>query len=368
MPLISAKQVAKTNPTTATPSVKPQVRRLKKGELLFAESENSSSMYILKNGIIRIFKKKGAAQIEIDTIHSGQILGELAFLDGQPRSASGEALTDCELMEISTTLFSQTLSIIPDWLKLLLKTIVTRLRTASTRIKQLESVSTGVDYSSKDGGKRSLSYLYLAPPDVLRILSSVLLVSTHYGEQSEDGISLNIPKLQRYANQIMNVPVAKITTLIDILTQQNILFIADINESSQIKIKDLVFLEQAIAYLNEENLATPNKRHDLSAKDFLIMSLIAKYLPSFSEDATSGMTIVNLEEIRKNQGAHSGKDPFRIEDTATLVKLGYITPPQVKASDSIFAGLKADEFKQCYRLQSLVKAIEVVNEEKSTKK
>ena len=42
MPLISAKQVAKTNPTTATPSVKPQVRRLKKGELLFAESENSS--------------------------------------------------------------------------------------------------------------------------------------------------------------------------------------------------------------------------------------------------------------------------------------------------------------------------------------
>jgi len=51
---------------------------------------------LVKTGMIRLFKKKGDSQIELDTIHSGQVVGELAFLDGNPRSASGEALTDCD--------------------------------------------------------------------------------------------------------------------------------------------------------------------------------------------------------------------------------------------------------------------------------
>src|SRR5690348_3714743 len=79
----------------------PQLVKLKKGQLLFSEGENSRAMYFLKSGMIRIFKKKGDSSIEIDTVHSGQVIGELAFLDGNPRSASGEALTDCELNEIS---------------------------------------------------------------------------------------------------------------------------------------------------------------------------------------------------------------------------------------------------------------------------
>src|SRR3954469_11463229 len=104
----------------------PQTRRLKKGETLFAEGENSRAMYYVKSGMIRIFKKKGDSSIEIDTIRSGQILGELAFMDGNPRSASGEALTDCELTEISGPTFQAVFNQMPEWLKILLKTIVGR--------------------------------------------------------------------------------------------------------------------------------------------------------------------------------------------------------------------------------------------------
>src|SRR6185437_5111604 len=109
------------------PTSGPQVRRLKKGELLFAEGENSRAMYLIRAGMIRLYKKKGESFIELDTVHSGQILGELAFLDGNPRSASGEALTDCELIEISGPTFQQVLVKLPDWLKILMKTIVGRL-------------------------------------------------------------------------------------------------------------------------------------------------------------------------------------------------------------------------------------------------
>ena len=86
---------------------------LKKGDLLFKEGDGSRSMFFLKSGIIRIFKKKGDSDIEIEMIHSGQVLGELAFLDGNPRSASGEAMSPCELIEISGETFTQTLKIMP---------------------------------------------------------------------------------------------------------------------------------------------------------------------------------------------------------------------------------------------------------------
>src|SRR4051812_32378296 len=74
---------------------------VKKGDLLFSEGEKSRSMFLLKRGAVRLFMRRGNTDVEIETVRSGQILGELAFLDGNPRSVSGEALMDCELMEIS---------------------------------------------------------------------------------------------------------------------------------------------------------------------------------------------------------------------------------------------------------------------------
>src|SRR4051812_18346084 len=138
-----------------------QVLRVKKGELLFKEGDKSRAMYLLKSGMIRLFTRRGNTNIEIDTIRPGQILGELAFLDGNPRSLSGEALSECELIEISGPMFIDVLSKTPDWLKILLKTVVGRLRAANTRIRQLESSNASLNYSDKEGGKRS-GYQYLS--------------------------------------------------------------------------------------------------------------------------------------------------------------------------------------------------------------
>ena len=74
---------------------------LKAGDMVFNEGDQSKSLYFVKRGVIRIFKKKGVGAIEIQSIRAGQVLGELAFFDNQPRSASAEALTAVELVEIS---------------------------------------------------------------------------------------------------------------------------------------------------------------------------------------------------------------------------------------------------------------------------
>lgn len=346
---------------SGTPST---IRRLKKGELLFAEGENSRAMYFVKSGMIRLFKKKGDSDIELDTVRSGQVLGELAFLDGNPRSASAEALTEVEMTEISGPVFQEVLMRMPDWLKMLLKTVVGRLRTASTRIRQLETASTSFDYSDKDG-KRSAHYVYLSPTDILKIASGLLLVASRNGTTAPGGLNVRVGLLQRYGNQIMGVPVAKITTFMDLLTQAGIMLMnEEPGGETKVILKDIDFLEHLIAYLNEENLVEPSKRHDLSPRGFLIMSLVAKHLSRYKADDATGMTRVNLAEIRKAETNAAGKEPFRMEEVPELVKYGYVTAVNIKSADEVYTTVKADTFAHAYRLQRVSLAIRAINEQK----
>jgi CRP-like cAMP-binding protein len=340
----------------------PSARRLKKGELLFSEGEKSRSMYFLRAGMIRIFKRKGTSQIELDTIHSGQVLGELAFLDGNPRSASGEALVDCDLVEVSGQTFLQEMSKMPEWLKILLKTIVGRLRSASTRIRQLESASTGVDYSDKTAGVRASNYFYLSPIDVLKIMTAVLLVGSR---AKTTGTSIELPQalLIRYGNQIMGVPAAKITTLLGVLET---LGLANLNENADRTIvHDLPFIERLIVYFNSENLSESSKRHDLTPRAYSIMGLIVKYLDQFSKDPTTGQITVNLMKIKELEAAAVGKkDPFRMDDFAQLVSVGYCTTLDMKSASEMNTTLSAEDFCLNYRFQSFAMAIATINEQK----
>lgn len=340
-----------------------QLRKLKRGELLFAEGENSRAMYLIKNGMLRLFKRKGDANIELDTVHSGQIVGELAFLDGNPRSASGEALTDMEIVEISGPAFQEVLVRIPDWLKILLKTIVARLRSASTRIRQLESSSSAYDFD-KDG-KRSAHYVFLSPSDVLKVLSSLLLVGSR-AKAAATGKAVEIRPvlLHRYANQIMQVPLAKVTTLLDVLAQAGMLVIGDAAAEQSHVLQDSDLLEGLIGYLNEENLIEPSKRHDISVRGFLVMSLIAKHLSKGTKNA-DGTVAVNVAEIRKLETRPDGKEAFRPEEFGELVKLGYASALNVKTNDEMLTNVTPDSFVRIYRFQRIVLAVKAANEQKA---
>jgi len=331
--------------------------------MLFSEGENSRAMYFLKSGMIRLFKKKGDSNIELDTVHSGQVLGELAFLDGNPRSASGEALTECELVEISGPTFQDVLTRMPDWLKIMLKTVVGRLRTASTRIRQLEQASTAFDYSDKDG-KRAAHYVYMSSTDAMKIASGILLVAARNGKPVEGGSDVRIGLVQRYVNQIMGVPVAKITTFLDVLAQAGVAHVNESATGTQVVLKDFDFLEHLIAYLNEENLVEPSKRHDLSVRGFLIMSLLAKHLARYPKNEATGSSTVNIAEVRKLETPAGGKEPFRMEEFPELTKLGYSSDIDAKSSTEAFVQIKPEAFLQAYRYQRVVIALNAVNEQK----
>lgn len=73
------------------------------GNVVVSEGEIDDSLYIILSGKIRVLK----GDKEIDVIDSGECFGEMAYLSGQPRTATLKAFTDCILMKISATLMDE---------------------------------------------------------------------------------------------------------------------------------------------------------------------------------------------------------------------------------------------------------------------
>jgi CRP-like cAMP-binding protein len=71
-------------------------RRALAGEIVFDEGEEGQAIYIVFAGEIMICHQ-GKTESPIAMIGAGRIFGELALIDGGPRSAQARASTDCEL-------------------------------------------------------------------------------------------------------------------------------------------------------------------------------------------------------------------------------------------------------------------------------
>jgi ATP/ADP translocase/HEAT repeat protein len=101
-----------------------------KGETLFKEGERGDSFYLIQEGQICV--KKGRR--EVTRLERGECIGEMALLDGKPRSATCIVEKDAKLLRISSDNFSNLLSSHPEMAKALLRTLAQRLRKVTDRV------------------------------------------------------------------------------------------------------------------------------------------------------------------------------------------------------------------------------------------
>ncbi len=343
----------------------PVPRKLKKGELLFNEGDISKSMYFVQAGTIRLFKKKGNASIELGLIHKGEVIGEMGFLDGGPRSASAEAIHDTDLMEITNANLVEQLKVLPPWLMVLLKTIVNRLRSANNKIRQLETASTTYNYGTGEGS--GTTYQYLNVLDVLKITTAVLTVGARNGEAGPGGsIKVSMNRINRYANQIMGIHVSKITEMLDILERVELVKVdGAVLDKIEVYIKDLDQIELLISFINDDNLKDHTKKITFSSKAVALMGYVVKHIDLFPPNS-EGISEVNFAKILEiEKAANGGKEPFRLDDSVNeLVKAKIASDLALKDSTTITSRILARTMIRMYRIQKVLKEVEVINERK----
>jgi len=72
-----------------------------KGDVVFHEGDEGSSMYVIKAGQVEL----RVAGVIIDTLEPGDIMGEMALLDGERRSATALCRTETQLVPIDKERF-----------------------------------------------------------------------------------------------------------------------------------------------------------------------------------------------------------------------------------------------------------------------
>lgn len=105
------------------------------GEVLVSEGEESTCMYLLKEGTLAVFKEAGGDSKQIGTIYKGEFVGEVSFLDKRSRSATVKAITECELDIFDAEKFNEFIESRPNWLQSMMKTLADRLRSTNDKIK-----------------------------------------------------------------------------------------------------------------------------------------------------------------------------------------------------------------------------------------
>ena len=75
-------------------------RRLTAGEKLFEEGEPGTSMYVVQAGRIRLVRRVGQTEVAIAVLGQGEVFGEMAVLEGLPRTAAAIAVEESVVVEV----------------------------------------------------------------------------------------------------------------------------------------------------------------------------------------------------------------------------------------------------------------------------
>lgn len=78
---------------------------LKTGDVVFKEGDPGNTMFVIRKGKIRITKRVRGGEKTFAVLGPGEFFGEMAILNGEPRSATATAAEDAMLLEVDAKRF-----------------------------------------------------------------------------------------------------------------------------------------------------------------------------------------------------------------------------------------------------------------------
>lgn len=111
---------------------------LKRGATLFSKGDPGNSLYAVISGTVKMsISSPDGRNAILNIVGPGEIFGEIALLDGRPRTADAMAMTDCELTVIERRDFLAFVHSEPNVALQLIALLCERLRIASEHYEEV---------------------------------------------------------------------------------------------------------------------------------------------------------------------------------------------------------------------------------------
>jgi CRP/FNR family cyclic AMP-dependent transcriptional regulator len=118
-----------------------QWRHAQPKQWLLEQNDVGTDIYFLSSGVVRVLITPSPdREIILGDIEAGGYFGEMAAIDGQPRSAGILAITEATIAIMPSPVFREILRKYPDVAEQLLQQLVARIRTLDQRVNEFSSM------------------------------------------------------------------------------------------------------------------------------------------------------------------------------------------------------------------------------------
>jgi len=115
-----------------------RTRRFRRGEVIFHAGDPGDALFIIVSGEVKIaVPSESGEEAILTTLREGDVFGELAILDGAPRSATAAALVACETVVLPRDRFRELVATEPGIRDALLISLAGELRRLTTHVEEL---------------------------------------------------------------------------------------------------------------------------------------------------------------------------------------------------------------------------------------
>jgi CRP-like cAMP-binding protein len=174
-------------------------RILSKDEILFKKGDEGNSLFIINSGRVKIVTQDSQDnEVVLNQAGAGEIIGEMALLDYEPRSAGVIALEETTIMELSREDFMEILAAQPELALSVIRGLIARLRHNTSYIEQITEMSRRVargDYSFLGESQSVQSDEKTSDEDKLEQLMAEFYAMVQGVREREDELKEQVQKL-----------------------------------------------------------------------------------------------------------------------------------------------------------------------------
>jgi CRP-like cAMP-binding protein len=139
-------------------------RFVPKGKIIVQEGEFGITAFLIQSGKVSVYTEARGKKIELARMGVGQIFGEMALIFDQPRTATVEAIEDCNLIVLTRRVLQQKLEKSDPTVRAIVPMLMKRvLDTSNALIKRSDDIDDLLDsvnliyqnsYSQLEGDKK----------------------------------------------------------------------------------------------------------------------------------------------------------------------------------------------------------------------
>ncbi|MBA3017348.1 MAG: Crp/Fnr family transcriptional regulator [Proteobacteria bacterium] len=197
-----------------------RLKPLKQGQTLFWKGDEGTALYIVKSGTIKIVLPSTEGDEIIVTMFSeGDFFGEMALLDGEPRSADAVAIEPSEVFILSRANFLSFLQANVDAIKSILSLLSKRLRRTDDMLEDTCFLNVSA-----------------------RLEKKLIELAESHGQQKDNKILIDLSLTQKELGDMVGATRESINKELKSLRKQGLIII----EESRIQILDISRLKSKI--------------------------------------------------------------------------------------------------------------------------